>query len=106
MHMWSLVIQPTALAHRRSVPDECPHEVREIILACLEPDPAARPTAVQLVELLQRAPGVPPAKSAPTEPRWACSGQWGLGTGLISSVFCVYSLGAAQPALAACESQQ
>ncbi|GAB4820917.1 hypothetical protein N2152v2_007963 [Parachlorella kessleri] len=38
------------------VPCECPSEVRDVILRCLEPNPADRPTAVQLIEWLQQAP--------------------------------------------------
>ncbi|KAL4437438.1 hypothetical protein ABPG75_004577 [Micractinium tetrahymenae] len=43
-----------------SVPEECPAEVRQIILECLEARPSLRPTALQLVERLGRAPGAPP----------------------------------------------
>lgn len=36
------------------VPEECPQEVTALMAACLQEDPAARPTARQLVELLTR----------------------------------------------------
>lgn len=42
------------------VPQECPEEVADIISRCLSRDPGDRPTATELVELLQRAPGTPP----------------------------------------------
>ncbi|KAL4437815.1 hypothetical protein ABPG77_005727 [Micractinium sp. CCAP 211/92] len=41
------------------VPEECPAETLDLVYRCLSPDPAARPTATQLVELLQNAPGTP-----------------------------------------------
>eukprot|EP00887_Chlorella_sp_A99_P005875 scaffold1.g5875.t1 len=47
------------------VPEECPKEVRDLILVCLEPDPGERPTAVQLVDRLQQAPAAAgPARGA------------------------------------------
>ncbi|KAL4421913.1 hypothetical protein ABPG77_005197 [Micractinium sp. CCAP 211/92] len=42
------------------VPEECPAEVRQIILECLEARPSLRPSALQLVERLGRAAGAPP----------------------------------------------
>ncbi|PRW33901.1 serine threonine- kinase [Chlorella sorokiniana] len=42
------------------VPDECPQEVADIIDRCLSRNQDDRPTATELVELLQRAPGTPP----------------------------------------------
>ncbi|KAL4419698.1 hypothetical protein ABPG75_006796 [Micractinium tetrahymenae] len=39
------------------IPEECPPEVLELMYRCLSPDPNARPTATQLVEFLQHAPG-------------------------------------------------
>ena len=43
------------------VPEECPAEVVAIMYRCLAIDPAARPSAVELVELLMEASGVPSA---------------------------------------------
>lgn len=40
--------------------EECPAEVRQIILECLEARPSLRPSALQLVERLGRAAGAPP----------------------------------------------
>lgn len=44
----------------RSVPDECPAAVRDLILDCLETRPSRRPSALQLVERLLAAPAAPP----------------------------------------------
>lgn len=44
------------------VPEECPAEVRQLILECLEARPSLRPTALQLVERLGRAQGGAPAQ--------------------------------------------
>ena len=40
----------------RSVPEECPPEVMDIMQQCFHMDPGQRPTASQLVELLSAAP--------------------------------------------------
>ena len=53
----------------RRVPSECPSEVRDVILRCLEPNPADRPTAVQLLEWLQQAPGHAPGTPQPQQPQ-------------------------------------
>ena len=34
------------------VPEDCPAEVAHLIAACLQDEPAKRPTAVQVVEVL------------------------------------------------------
>ena len=47
------------------VPEECPEEVRQIVLECLETRPSARPTAVQIVERLQRVSRVAGQTSVP-----------------------------------------
>ena len=36
-------------------PDDCPAEVVDLIDACLNPNPAARPTAAQVLERLRAA---------------------------------------------------
>lgn len=56
-------LHPPAM-HR--VPHECPQEVADIIARCLSRDPEARPSATELVELLQRAPSTPPDGLQPT----------------------------------------
>jgi hypothetical protein len=38
------------------VPEECPAEVRELVLECLETRPSMRPSALQIVERLQAVP--------------------------------------------------
>ena len=47
---------PIPASAPRSIPDECTQEVVDIIETCLDPNPHARPTAVQLAQMLQRAP--------------------------------------------------
>jgi serine/threonine protein kinase len=42
------------------VPQDCPPEVAALVDRCLDPDPARRPTAQQLVEQLTAAPATPP----------------------------------------------
>ena len=54
-------------------PAECPQEVSDLITRCLSRDPDARPTATELVELLQAAPGTPPESGAAGGPRPARS---------------------------------
>ena len=36
------------------VPEECPHEVEQLIEACQEQDPDLRPSALEIVRTLQR----------------------------------------------------
>ena len=43
-----------------NVPQECPEEVRNLMLQCLETRPSRRPTAVQIVQTLQRIAEPPP----------------------------------------------
>lgn len=49
----------------RRVPEECPEEVRQLILECLDSRPSLRPSALQLVERLAAVPAGP----APPQPR-------------------------------------
>lgn len=77
---WPTVREPThtcaphALSPQCSVPEECPAEVRDLILECLETRPSRRPAArdiVQRLDALRDAPaplgalaGTPPAPGA------------------------------------------
>ncbi|KAL4424194.1 hypothetical protein ABPG75_001495 [Micractinium tetrahymenae] len=50
------------------VPEDCPQEVAALINRCLASDPAARPSAVEVVELLSKAPAVPTGGVVPRLP--------------------------------------
>lgn len=56
-------------SHR--VPEECPAEVRQLMLECLETRPSRRPTALQIVERLKQAPAQPPPGVEVRPPRRA-----------------------------------
>lgn len=46
------------------VPEECPAEVRALMLECLETRPSQRPSALQLVERLRAMPDEAPSPVA------------------------------------------
>lgn len=53
------------------VPEECPEEVRALVLECLETRPSMRPSALQIVERLQAVPklsGPTAARALATQP--------------------------------------
>jgi serine/threonine protein kinase len=50
------------------VPEECPDELRKLMLDCLEQNPRRRPTAVQIIERLRKIP-VSPREHAPALPQ-------------------------------------
>jgi serine/threonine protein kinase len=65
-------IQPTLdmgvrHASPRRVPDECPEELRSLMLDCLEHNPKRRPSAAQLVDRLRRMPVHPLERQAAAE---------------------------------------
>ena len=41
------------------VPEECPQAAADLMLECLSPDPAERPTAQQLLQRLEAMLGAP-----------------------------------------------
>lgn len=64
------------------VPDECPAEVAALIDACRARDPAARPSAKEVYDILKATPG-PAARRAAAEP--AASASAGSAGGLASA---------------------
>ena len=61
----ALNLQP-GLQCARSVPAECPQEVVDLYLRCLSSAPAERPSAADIVDMLQRV-GRPPGKGKPVQ---------------------------------------
>ncbi|KAL4447910.1 hypothetical protein ABPG75_005129 [Micractinium tetrahymenae] len=55
--LWEIVTgeRPVRGALRMPRPDECPADIADLILACGEPDPAARPTAAEVLRRLRAA---------------------------------------------------
>ena len=51
------------------MPEECPEEVRQLILECLESKPSLRPSALRIAERLQALP--PDAALPPAPAGWA-----------------------------------
>jgi len=66
--------------YARRVPAECPESVRDLIAACMDADPAERPSAREIVEVLTSGDGKglkqqrhPPRKRSTPEVRPRCS---------------------------------
>ncbi len=55
--LWEIVTgeRPVRGALRMPRPDECPADIADLILACGEPSPEARPTAVEVLHRLRAA---------------------------------------------------
>ena len=57
------------------VPEECPAEVRALILECLETRPGRRPSALQIVERLRKVPVEPPPAEASPPSSFSSGGR-------------------------------
>ena len=55
--LWEIVTgeRPVRGALRMPHPDECPADIADLILACGEPSPEARPTAAEVLRRLRAA---------------------------------------------------
>ncbi|KAL4443807.1 hypothetical protein ABPG75_011544 [Micractinium tetrahymenae] len=61
--LWEIATQSRPIRGRMrqlKCPQDCPPEVAALVAACMDPDPAQRPSAQQLVERLLEAPAEPP----------------------------------------------
>ncbi len=78
--MFRLMRNNEPARYARRVPAECPESVRDLIAACMDADPAERPSAREIVEVLTSGDGKglkqqrhPPRKRSTPEVRPRCS---------------------------------